>query len=119
MVDLRRLFGNWGEDAATLYLKQHGYSVVQRNYRTKLGEIDIIASDGESIVFIEVKSRKSRKFGAPYEAVTTRKQQQILRVAQEYLVKNGGIDQSVRFDVISVESGNEFSVEHIENAFGL
>ena len=119
MVDLRRLFGDWGEDAATLFLKNHGYKIIQRNYRTRRGEIDIIAVDGETTVFIEVKSRKSRNYGAPYEAVTQRKQQQILRVAQQYLVKNGGLDQSIRFDVVSVESGDKFSVEHIENAFGL
>lgn len=119
MTDLRKLFGQWGEDAASLHLKKQGMKIVERNYRNRIGEIDIIAKDGETLVFIEVKSRKSRAFGEPTEAVTVRKQQQILRVAQAYLVKHGGIDRAVRFDVVSIVSGKQLTVEHVKNAFGL
>jgi len=117
----RILLGKTGEDKACRFLQRNGYLVVQTNYRTKCGEIDIIAKQGPVLVFIEVKTRRSRSFGSPLLAVTARKQRQISMVAQEYLSKNNLFDTDARFDVIgmSIDAADHVEIEHIENAFEL
>ncbi len=93
--------------------------IVERNYRTPVGEIDIIARDGRTLVFVEVKTRSSRLFGAPQEAVGPAKQRQILRSAQWYLSSCKKTDFPVRFDVIAViQKGEVPEIEHICDAFG-
>jgi putative endonuclease len=111
--------GKQGEDLAVAYLKSHGVAIIKRNYRQKSGEIDIIARDQEWLVFVEVKTRKSLRFGYPYEAVTPKKQAQISRVALEYITRNKLSDQAVRFDVISIviTKDGDPEIEHLANCF--
>ena len=80
--------GNIGEDIATMYLCKHGYVILERNYRTKHGELDVIAKHDGYFVFIEVKRRANTRFGLPREAVNYRKQQTIVQCAKLWLVKN-------------------------------
>lgn len=111
--------GKRGEDLACTYLKRHGLIIIQRNYRQKTGEIDIICRDQSSIVFVEVKTRKSLRYGMPYEAVTLKKQAQISRVALDYLTRNKCLDHEARFDVLSIvitADGNH-EIEHLKDCF--
>ena len=94
--------GKTGEDIAVNFLKRSGYRIVQRNYKNKLGELDIVAYDRETIVFIEVKTRTSLSFGYPQEAVTQFKQKQLNRVALSYLKQYNLLHKSVRFDIVSI-----------------
>lgn len=110
-----------GEKLACRHLKKAGYTIIERNYKVKLGEIDIIAEHEDDLVFIEVKTRSSCKFGHPAEAVNQRKQQQIIKVAQEYMASMEFFERPARFDVVAVvASGNEkFDIEIIRDAFTL
>ena len=120
MVDERKQFGLTGETLAERLLKQAGYRILERNYRTKLGEIDIIAKDHDTIVFIEVKTRRSGHYGSPKWAVTPRKQRKISMVALLYLKSTGQSQASARFDVVSIgpmEANTR--IEIIKNAFEL
>ena len=110
----KKLLGRIGENKATNHLKKLGYTILDRNFTTRVGEIDIIASDGEFIVFVEVKTRKDDSFGAPSEAVTKQKMVKYYKVATEYLIKNAIDNLPVRFDVIEVEKGK---INHIIDAF--
>lgn len=103
-----------GEDLACSHLRRKGFSLVERNFRLRFGEIDIIARKGSLLVFCEVKTRESVKYGRPFEAVTHSKQQRIRRLAEAYLAMKNPSFEDVRFDVISIEHG---IVDHIENAF--
>lgn len=109
--------GRKGEDAAAEFLKKKGYLIVRTNYRTPLGEIDIIAKDGDVVVFVEVKTRADDSFGHPYEAVTSRKREKMRRVALCFLK---GLKKEVpaRFDVLSIrlEDGRNV-ITHIPDAF--
>ncbi|MFQ6108072.1 MAG: YraN family protein [Candidatus Aminicenantales bacterium] len=111
--------GRNGEEAAISYLKRKKYQIVTRGFRLFRGEIDIIAHDKSTLVFIEVKTRRSLEFGPPEESVTAAKQKQIRKIAQGFLALHGIKDVECRFDVLSlIETGkNEFSIHHIENAF--
>lgn len=110
--------GKSGEDLAVRYLKKQGYTIVERNYRQRIGEIDIIARDGECLVFVEVKARRSKKYGSPFEAVDSRKQHQISRVALEYMTRYNHQDVAARFDVVAVQfDGATSTVELMKNAF--
>ena len=91
------------EKKAAAYLKEHGYEILEMNYRCRRGEVDIVARDGEYLVFVEVKYRKNAAAGAPAEAVEYRKQQRICYVAGNYLMTHHlGSETPVRFDVVSV-----------------
>ena len=110
--------GTKGENLAVRFLIEKGYSVVQRNHRTPFGEIDIIAQDGDTIVFIEVKTRRDTFFGYPFEAVTKRKINKLKNSALFYLKKQRRASRA-RFDVLSIfntDSGR-FEIEHIVDAF--
>lgn len=113
-------FGALGEKLAAKYLKQHGCKILNKNYKNKLGEIDIIARDGGEIVFVEVKTRSADPFLSGMYAVDARKQQHIIRTAARYLDETNSKLQP-RFDVIEVEidrpSGKLVSVNHIKAAF--
>ena len=117
----RQLLGRSGEDLAEKTLRRHGYTIVDRNYRCHCGELDIIAKNGETLVFIEVKTRSNDRYGPPQEAVTPRKQRQIARTAQYYLVERGLGDCPCRFDVVSIVGGGAgpARVEIITGAFDL
>ena len=109
--------GSYGEEFGKLFLMKKGYKIIKQNYTTPLGEIDIIARDGDTLVFVEVKTRESWRFGLPYEAVDRRKQRKIANVALLYLKRFREIPPC-RFDVISIsEIGGELSAELIEDAF--
>lgn len=107
--------GNSGEDAAALFLQNKGYKILERNYRTPAGEIDIIAYQKGVTIFAEVKKRSSGAFGAGFEAVNAKKRSRIIKAAGIYLSLTGG-ERACRFDVLSIDGS---VVNHIENAFGL
>lgn len=111
-----KLRGNAGERIAESYLKKHGYRILSRNFSTETGEIDLIATDNEYLIFAEVKARLSDEFGLPSEAVDIRKQRKISMVASQYIKKNMLFGAPVRFDVIEVYLETE-SINHIKNAF--
>ena len=109
----RIAFGKEGEKLEADFLKNQGYKILRLNYKTKLGEIDIIAWDQDTICFIEVKTRQSDKFGLPQEAVSWRKQAQISKTAIIYLKENKLLDKKARFDVVSAlnsDKGLEFNL---------
>jgi putative endonuclease len=118
MSRARQTLGKIGEDLACRELERRGYAIVARRYRRRGGEIDIIARDGETIVFVEVKAREDRAFGSGADAVTAFKRQRIVQVAQEYLVRHHRSDCRCRFDVVSIQfdTGRPV-VELIQNAF--
>lgn len=112
--------GDAGEQAAAAYLRTAGYKILALKYRARPGEIDIVAADGGTLVFVEVKTRKSDAFGTPAEAVTFRKQGKLIATAQCYLKHHGLYDKPLRFDVMEVRlvPGKEPRLNHIINAFG-
>ena len=112
--------GEEGEQLAANYLEQQGYMILKRRFRTKIGEIDIIAKDRDCLVFVEVKTRRSTVYGWPAEAVTWRKQQKIIKTALWFMQDVGALDDQCRFDVIEIIVGQEMAAQynHIKHAFG-
>ncbi|MCP4689947.1 MAG: YraN family protein [Desulfobacterales bacterium] len=120
MVTSRQTFGSKSEALAARLLKKKGYKILERNYRNKLGEIDIIAKEKGSIVFVEVKARKSNRFGPPKLAVTLDKQRKISKTALYYLKTTNQFRVKARFDVVSIRFfSDEPEIEIIKNAFDL
>lgn len=121
---LTKIIGNRGEDAACRYLKKNGYRILERNYKKVqgkiVGEIDIIARKGETLSFVEVKTRKSEEFGLPCEAVTKSKQQKIIKTAYAY-IEEKNVDANYSFDVVEVlyDGRNVSEIRHLVSAFGL
>ncbi|MBN1893020.1 YraN family protein [bacterium] len=112
--------GKRGEDAAADYLSARGYRILERNYRTRLGEIDIIAQKDHVLVFLEVKTQASDAFGPPETWVDIRKQKKIIQAASCYIRESHGSGMDCRFDVIAVRLGRSGPVcRHIRNAFWL
>ena len=109
-----KISGQTGENQALEYLKKKKYKILTQNFKTKIGEIDIICQTKKTIVFVEAKSRETLAFGRPSEAVNVHKQAKIRRVAEEYLIRNHQTESPVRFDVVEV-LGEE--INHIENCF--
>lgn len=115
--------GNWGEDRAARYLRLHGYRIVQRNFRCRQGEIDIIARKGDVVAFVEVKQRKNADFGEAREFVTVSKQRRVIAAAELWLLKTR-CELQPRFDVIEVYAPQGTKtlfpeINHIENAFSV
>ena len=110
--------GQVGEDEAVRFLEGRGCKLLDRNYRTRFGEVDIIVKDKGVIVFVEVKTRRGSSYGLPKEAVGHAKIERIIKASLEYLAKVDN-DTSVRFDVIGIEVSKDgsFEVEHIIDAF--
>jgi putative endonuclease len=108
-----KLLGTYGEQTAINYLESQGYIILSTNYRCKLGEIDIIAADGDIIAFIEVKTRRSEKFGQPRESVNYSKQMKIVKTALHYITKKKLTDWMSRFDVVEVFVGSDNTVDSI------
>ena len=104
MTHARLSFGLEGENLACEALERRGYTIVARRYRTSHGELDIVARDGEYLVFVEVKAREGGSFGEPEEAVTLQKQQRMVWMATDYLARRGGPEVPCRFDVVGVNS---------------
>lgn len=120
MLNQKQKLGRRGEDEAVSYLKKKGYIIIQRNYRCSLGEIDIIAKEGKTLVFIEVRSRSSDRFGMPQESVNRSKMLKIYKVAQYYLKAVQKEEEPVRFDVLALLFDIEnqlMRLEHIKGAF--
>lgn len=114
------LLGKEGERLAERYLRTKGYKLVERNYRCRAGELDLIVLDRRVVVFVEVKTRTGHGFGSPLEAVEFRKQRKMIQAAQFFLAAKGLQQRDARFDVVGVSwAGREPIVEHIENAFEL
>ena len=111
--------GKSGEEVALHYLEKNKYRIIARSFRMFRGEIDIIAYDRKTLVFVEVKTRKSRDFGFPEESVTPNKQRQIIKIAEGFLAKNNLQNVECRFDVVSVlfRVDKGYSIHHIKNAF--
>ena len=110
--------GKFGEESAIDFLKNNGYKILATNYRTRLGEIDIVAKDEGTICFIEVKTRLSDRFGLPQEALTRFKQRQIAKTALHFLKDNSLLEKKARFDVVSVMARDQApSIDLIKNAF--
>lgn len=113
----RRRLGIRGENIAASYLQKKGLRIVERNYRCRLGEIDIIARDGGCLVFVEVRTKSTRAFGLPQESITATKVRKLRRLAQYYLVQRSMGELNVRFDVVAVNCVGNMQITHIENAF--
>lgn len=117
---VNKKIGNFGEQVAADYLAAKGLKIIKRNFYCRAGELDIIAADGDCTVFVEVKTRKTDKFGRASEYVDRRKQEKLIKTALYYL---GDFDRAMRFDVVEVyyhTNGEEKiadSINHIENAF--
>ncbi len=111
----KREAGIAGEDSAVAYLEKMHYRILERNYRSHFGEIDIIAMDKRQTVFIEVKSRSSFLFGSPHESIVKQKKRRITLTAMEYVQKRHLENKPLRFDVIAINPDN--SIELIQNAF--
>lgn len=109
-----------GERAAERFLRRKKYLIIARSLRSRMGEIDLIAVDGKTLVFVEVKTRKSHHAGHPADAVTARKQQKLTRLALIYMKRHDLLDTPARFDVVAVtwaEGSRRPLIEHFENAF--
>ena len=115
----RRLIGANGESRAIAFLKGRRFKIVERNYRTKVGEIDIIAERDGLVTFVEVKTRRSKSYGSPEEAIDKKKRKRIIKAAKYYLVSHNLYDEvDVRFDVLSLTKKNGvFQIEYFEDAF--
>lgn len=120
MIKDKISFGRAGELAAVNFLKENGYKILAYDYKTKLGQIDIIAREREVICFIEVKTRSSDRFGLPIESISLFKQRQISKAALLFLKQNNLLDKNARFDVVSVlYLKNSFKFNLVRNAFEL
>lgn len=118
MTLARQILGKLGEDLAAAELERRGYAITARRYRTRCGEIDIVAEQAEVLVFVEVKTRENAEFGTAAEAVTRRKQRKVTRMANDYLTREGIVDRPCRFDVVTVMLDRpEPVIEVYENAF--
>jgi len=116
MITLKRQKGNLGEDIAAAYLKKQGYKILARNYATKDGEIDIVATLGKTLVFVEVKARATNAYGGGAAAVSRVKQQKITKTALAYIKENNLKFDALMFDIITLTDGR---AEHIKNAFAV
>jgi putative endonuclease len=116
----KKSLGQRGEDAAARYLKRHGYRILARGLDSRLGELDIVAVDGRTIVFVEVKTRRSTDAGHPNEAIDERKERRMTQAALAYLKSQRLLEYDARFDVVAItwpEPTRQPTIEHYKNAF--
>ncbi len=119
-MDTRRQFGKLSEDLALNFIKKQKYKILDLNYRCPLGEVDIVAVDKDTVVFIEVRSRSNKKSGFPFETINFNKKKHIIRTALFYQKRYNLYDYNIRFDVVSIlqdEINKKTEVELIKNAF--
>ncbi|GAA3457440.1 YraN family protein [Dactylosporangium matsuzakiense] len=116
-MNRKQLLGGFGECVACRYLVGQGLVLIDRNWRNRSGELDVIARDGADLVFVEVKTRSSVRFGDPVEALVPTKVRRIRRLARMWLAANEVHYKHVRFDVISVLVGRTTSLRHLRGAF--
>ena len=120
--DYKRKLGQQGEEIATGYLRQQGYDILARNWRCPVGELDIVAREGEILTFVEVRTRRGDRFGGPEESITLAKQAKLVELAQTYLKDAGLEDEAWRIDVVAIELGQRGEVKRlnlIRWAFGV
>ena len=110
--------GNRGEDVALRYLLSRGFQLVERNYRTRYGEVDLVLRQAGTLVFVEVKWRSNLDYGSPVEAVDQRKQQAIRSMAEQYLAEKEPDFEEIRFDVVGILGGTGHTeIEYVKDAF--
>ncbi|MDZ7832120.1 MAG: YraN family protein [Desulfobacterales bacterium] len=120
MLNRRQKLGQTGEAMAERHLRKNGYQILERNYRNKLGEIDLIAKDDGTLVFVEVKTRRSDTYGSPRLAITPQKQKKLSITALAYLKQTRQLNSKARFDVVLINTAvNPPEIETIQNAFWL
>lgn len=118
-MDKRKQTGRHGEDIAAAYLVNKGYTIMRRNWSCPTGELDIIAAQGQTLVFVEVRARRGHHFGTAEESVTPAKQARLIDLAQTYLQEISGAPPAWRIDVVAVHLGPGLpQINHIENAVG-
>jgi putative endonuclease len=118
MTEPRHAVGKAGEEAAVQYLCDHGYRILERNYRCRFGEIDLIARDGRTLAFVEVKTRRSQNYGPAAAAVTAEKQRHLIKASQVYLIQRKNAAELCRFDVVTIEmDAQQPRIELIKDAF--
>lgn len=118
-MDRRKETGRRGEDIAVSYLTEKGYNLIQRNWRCATGELDIIMEEAETIIFVEVRTRRGRQFGTPEESITPAKQTRLIELAETYLQATDDPDRPWRIDVVAIRLGPGLPrVNHLENAVG-
>lgn len=114
----RNELGRLGEEIARNYLEEIGYTILAMNYRTPLGELDLVAQHGETIVFVEVRTRSTSTFGSPIESITLSKQERLIRLALQFCAHHCLYSRDLRFDIIGIYlQSEEPQIEHISNAF--
>lgn len=120
-ADHRQLRGRRGEQVAEEFLRARGYVILARNYRVSFGEVDIVAQDRQTVVFVEVRTHTGGAFGDPLASVNVRKQRQIAKAAWHYLARNGLLEREARFDVVGIrwEENEQARLTHIKSAFEL
>ena len=109
-----RDLGAFGEDLAEKFLQKNGYKILQRNFRSRFGEIDIVAQDKDVLVFVEVKARWSEKFGLPEEAITPWKLRSIIKTTQYFQLLNPKLPEALRIDLVAIELSSSGEVKRIE-----
>lgn len=118
--DPRKMVGRRGEEVASLYLVEKGFVIVERNWHTRQGELDLVAQKENQLIFVEVRTTSSNRFGYGFQSVDHRKQQKVRRLALQYLQQRRLFHMSIRFDVISVLLNEQLipvRIDHIEGAF--
>jgi putative endonuclease len=119
-VDGRQDLGKRGEDLACEELQRRGYAIIDRRFRTRCGELDIVARDGDVFVFVEVKARSGSRFGSPFDAITWQKRQRLSAMAESYLFLKRISGVACRFDVVSIlEQQSGHTIELIRGAFDM
>ena len=117
--DHRKRLGDRGEKIAERFLKKSGFKILEKNYKNRYGEIDIVAQDDDNLVFVEVKTKACENFSEPESWVNFRKQNQLIKMAKFYLIERDIINKECRFDVIGITLGEDKreDIVHIKNAF--
>jgi putative endonuclease len=110
----KQIYGAKGEDLAVSFLRKKGYKILERNYRIRGGEIDIIALDGDTLAFVEVKARSSEEFGSALEAITYWKLKALIRAAQVYKSKHKNLPEALRIDAVAILFDKDYEVSSIE-----
>ena len=118
-MDRRKQIGHQGETLAASYLAAKGFSILHRNWRCPGGELDIVAEMGQTLVFVEVRTRRGTRYGTAAESITPAKQARLIQLAQTFLQETNRSSQSWRIDVVAVRLGSGLpQIDHIENAVG-
>jgi len=117
--DSRQTLGKQGEDLAAQELRRRGYAILARRYRTRFGEIDIVAEDAGAVIFVEVKARKTAQFGSAADCVPSWKQRRVAAMALDYLARTDRLEHPSRFDVVAIDGigTSKMTVQVIQNAF--